>query len=71
MTPAARVSAAIDILDGVLDGARAETALTRWGRANRYAGSKTALRSVIMSLTLCASGTVRWAEQRAHVRADP
>ena len=40
MTPAARVSAAIDILDAVLEGARAETALTRWGRANRYAGSK-------------------------------
>lgn len=40
MTPAARISAAIDILDAVLDGARAETALTRWGRANRYAGSK-------------------------------
>ena len=33
MTPAARVSAAIEILDAVLDGARAETALTRWGRA--------------------------------------
>ena len=40
MTPAARVSAAIKILDAVLDGARAETALTHWGRANRYAGSK-------------------------------
>jgi 16S rRNA (cytosine967-C5)-methyltransferase len=40
MTPAARVSAAIEILDAVLDGARAETALARWGRANRYAGSK-------------------------------
>ena len=40
MTPAARVTAAIEILDAVLDGARAETALTRWGRANRYAGSK-------------------------------
>ena len=40
MTPAARVSAAIEILDAVLDGARAETALTRWGRVNRYAGSK-------------------------------
>ena len=40
MTPAARVSAAIEILDAVLDGTRAETALTRWGRANRYAGSK-------------------------------
>ena len=31
MTPAARVSAAIEILDAVLEGARAETALTRWG----------------------------------------
>lgn len=40
MTPDARVSAAIEILDAVLDGARAETALTRWGRANRFAGSK-------------------------------
>ncbi len=40
MTPAARVSAAIEILDAVLHGARAETALTRWGRVNRYAGSK-------------------------------
>jgi len=40
MTPAARVSAAIEILDSVLGGLRAETVLTRWGRANRYAGSK-------------------------------
>lgn len=40
MTPAARVSAAIEILDLVLDGARAETSLKRWARKNRYAGSK-------------------------------
>ncbi len=40
MTPAARVAAAIDILDRYLAGAPAEKALTNWARANRYAGSK-------------------------------
>lgn len=39
MTPAARVSAAIEILDQILDGAAAEQALTRWARASRFAGS--------------------------------
>lgn len=40
MTPAARVAAAINILDQIIDGQAAEQALTRWGRKNRYAGSK-------------------------------
>ncbi|WP_425090197.1 RsmB/NOP family class I SAM-dependent RNA methyltransferase [Tropicimonas sp. S265A] len=40
MTPAARVQAAIDVLDQVLDGAPAERALTRWARSSRFAGSK-------------------------------
>lgn len=40
MTPAARISAAIEILDRVLAGAPAERELTNWGRANRFAGSK-------------------------------
>ncbi|MEL7459321.1 MAG: RsmB/NOP family class I SAM-dependent RNA methyltransferase [Pseudomonadota bacterium] len=40
MTPAARVAAAIEILDRVLSGEAAEKALTTWGRANRFAGSK-------------------------------
>ena len=40
MTPAARVQAAIDILDRVLAGAAAEQALTAWARGARYAGSK-------------------------------
>lgn len=40
MTPAARVAAAIEILDMVGDGTPAEQVLTRWGRANRFAGSK-------------------------------
>jgi len=40
MTPAARVAAAIEILDMIGDGTPAEQVLTRWGRANRFAGSK-------------------------------
>ncbi len=40
MTPAARVAAAIELLDQVIGGAPAEKTLTRWARANRYAGSK-------------------------------
>ncbi|KIC11338.1 SAM-dependent methlyltransferase [Leisingera sp. ANG-M1] len=40
MTPAARLQAAIEILDQVLAGEPAEKALTSWGRKSRYAGSK-------------------------------
>lgn len=40
MTPAARVAAAIDVLDQVLDDQPAEQSLTRWARGARYAGSK-------------------------------
>jgi 16S rRNA (cytosine967-C5)-methyltransferase len=39
MTPPARVSAAIEVLDLILSGTAPEVALTNWGRANRYAGS--------------------------------
>ena len=39
MTPAARIAAAIDILDAILEGAAAEKTLTTWARQNRYAGS--------------------------------
>lgn len=39
MTPAARLQAAIDILDLVLAGEPAERALTNWARASRFAGS--------------------------------
>ena len=39
MTPAARLSAAIEVLDAILAGTPAEAALTAWGRANRFAGS--------------------------------
>lgn len=40
MTPGARVAAAIEILDLIAQGTAAEQVLTRWGRANRFAGSK-------------------------------
>lgn len=40
MTPGARVAAAIEILDIIGDGQPAEQVLTRWGRGNRFAGSK-------------------------------
>jgi 16S rRNA (cytosine967-C5)-methyltransferase len=39
VTPGARLSAAISVLDRVLAGDPAEKALTNWGRASRYAGS--------------------------------
>lgn len=49
MTPAARLAAAIDILDAILAGEPAERALTRWARASRFAGSKdrAAIRDIV------------------------
>lgn len=40
MTPGARVAAAAEILDLILDGSPAEKALTTWARRSRFAGSK-------------------------------
>lgn len=40
MTPAARVAAAIELLDRISGGVPAEQALTTWARGNRFAGSK-------------------------------
>ncbi len=40
MTPAARLQAAIEILDDVIAGTAAEKALTGWARRSRFAGSK-------------------------------
>ncbi|MBT8416713.1 MAG: RsmB/NOP family class I SAM-dependent RNA methyltransferase, partial [Silicimonas sp.] len=39
MTPAARIAAAIDILDHVLEGASVEGSLIAWARRSRFAGS--------------------------------
>lgn len=40
MTPAARLQAAIEILDQIQTGTAAERALTGWARRSRFAGSK-------------------------------
>lgn len=55
MTPAARVQAAIEILDDVQAGTPAEQALTRWGRQSRYAGSgdRAAVRDHVFSALRC------------------
>lgn len=39
VTPAARLAAAIEVLDVVLQGRGVEAVLSAWGRHNRYAGS--------------------------------
>ena len=49
MTPAARISAAIETLDRILAGEAAEKVLTGWARASRFAGSgdRAALRDLV------------------------
>lgn len=55
MIPAARVAAAIDVLDKVLGGAPVEPCLTNWGRANRFAGSgdRAAIRDLVFDALRC------------------
>jgi 16S rRNA (cytosine967-C5)-methyltransferase len=55
MTPAARLAAAIEVLDRVLDGQGAETALTGWARSHRFAGSgdRAALRDLVFDALRC------------------
>ncbi|MGP3697543.1 RsmB/NOP family class I SAM-dependent RNA methyltransferase [Rhodobacter sp. NSM] len=61
MTPAARLSAAIDILDRILAGTPAEQALTNWGRASRFAGSgdRAAVRDVVFDAIRCRRSFAR------------
>lgn len=55
MTPAARVQAAIEVLDRVLAGTPAEQALTGWARASRFAGSgdRAAVRDHVFDALRC------------------
>ncbi|MCE2749591.1 MAG: RsmB/NOP family class I SAM-dependent RNA methyltransferase [Rhodobacter sp.] len=55
MTPAARLSAAIAVLDLVLAGLPAGQALTNWGRASRFAGSgdRAAVRDTVFEALRC------------------
>lgn len=60
MTPAARLAAAIGILDLTLAGQPAEQALTNWGRANRFAGSgdRAAIRDHVYDALRCRGSFV-------------
>ena len=40
MTPGAHIAAAIEVLDQILAGKNAEMCLIKWGRSNRFAGSR-------------------------------
>ncbi len=62
MTPGARVSAAIEVLERIRAGEPAEKALTNWARGARYAGSKdrAALRDHVFSVLRC------WRSCAAH-----
>ncbi|MEC9196510.1 MAG: RsmB/NOP family class I SAM-dependent RNA methyltransferase [Pseudomonadota bacterium] len=55
MTPAARVQAAIEVLDRIISGDAAENALTTWARGARYAGSKdrAAVRDHVFDVLRC------------------
>jgi 16S rRNA (cytosine967-C5)-methyltransferase len=55
VTPAARLSAAIAVLDRILAGSPAEQALTNWGRASRFAGSgdRAAVRDLVFDAIRC------------------
>jgi len=55
VTPAARIAAAIGILDDWLEGASVEKLLTNWGRQNRFAGSKdrAAIRDHVFAALRC------------------
>ncbi len=55
MTPAARVAAAIGILDTIREGQPAEAALIAWSRASRFAGSKdrAAVRDLVFDVLRC------------------
>ncbi|MGI1661656.1 RsmB/NOP family class I SAM-dependent RNA methyltransferase [Palleronia sp. KMU-117] len=55
MTPAARIAAAIGLLDLWLGGEPAERALTNWARANRFAGSsdRAAIRDHVFDAIRC------------------
>jgi len=57
MTPGARASAAIVVLDRVLAGDPVEVALTDWGRGARYAGSsdRAAVRDIVFQCLRCRS----------------
>ncbi len=55
MTPAARIAAAIEVLDRTATGPATEQVLTQWARSNRYAGSgdRAAIRDLVFDGLRC------------------
>jgi len=66
VTPAARVAAAIEVVESILDGQATEPALLQWARGSRYAGSKD--RAAVRDLVFEARR--KWASSRAIGGAD-
>ena len=62
MTPGARISAMIEILETVLAGVPTEKALTNWARARRFAGSKdrAAIRDYVYQAVRCRRSSGAW-----------
>ncbi len=52
MTPAARHAAAIEVIDAIRAGSRADAALKAWGRTHRFAGAKDrrAIRDIVFDV---------------------
>jgi len=67
MTPAARLSAAIEVLDLHLAGTPVEKALTNWARRSRYAGSKdrAALRDIVFDCLRRRASLFHASDQRS------
>jgi 16S rRNA (cytosine967-C5)-methyltransferase len=62
MTPGARISAMIEVLESILVGVPTEKALTNWGRGNRFAGSKdrAAIRDLVFQAVRCRRSAGAW-----------
>ncbi len=67
MTPAARLSAAIEVLDLYMSGIPVEKALTNWARRSRFAGSKdrAALRDIVFGCLRQRASLFHLAGQRS------
>lgn len=61
MTPAARYTAAIEVLEVIFEGAPAEKALLNWSRGHRFAGSKdrAAIRDHVFDALRCKRSLAR------------
>ncbi|WP_376873249.1 RsmB/NOP family class I SAM-dependent RNA methyltransferase [Albirhodobacter sp. R86504] len=72
MTPAARIQAAIEILDRALRGEAAEAVLTGWARSNRFAGSgdRAGIRDLVYDALRCQASYAHLGGASATQLAD-